>query len=183
MDEKGIFLRINHTELKWLGYTRDELIGEKKFSDLIAPENLPTFQENFSRLKTEGFVWNLELEIIRKDGTTFPVLLNASVIYDSPGHSLMIRSSMFDISDRKRKEDELKQSFNKLHKVLGGIIQAMSLTVESRDPYTAGHQRRVANLARSIGQEMGLIKDQVESIRTAGIVHDLGKIFIPARDP
>ena len=179
MDDKGIFLQINHTELKWLGYTQDELIGEKNFSDLIAPENLPTFQEDFLRLKTEGFVWNLELEIIRKDGTMFPVLLNASVIYDSPGHSLMIRSSMFDISDRKRKEDELKQSFNRLHKVLGGIIQAMSLAVESHDPYTAGHQHRVANLARSIGQEMGLIKDQVESIRTAGMVHDLGKIFIP----
>ena len=179
LDEKGIFLRINHTELKWLGYTRDELIGEKKFSDLIAPENLPAFQENFSRLKTEGFVGDLELEIIRKDGTTFPVLLNASVIYDSPGHHLMIRSTMFDISERKRKEDELKQSFDKLHKVLGGIIQAMAQTVESRDPYTAGHQHRVANLARSIGQEMGLIKDQVEAIRTAGMVHDLGKIFLP----
>ena len=179
LNEKGIFLRINHTELKWLGYTRDELIGEKKFSDLIAPENLPTFQENFSCLKTEGFVGALELEIIRKDGTTFPVLLNASVIYDSPGHYLMIRSTMFDISERKRKEDELKQSFNKLHKVLGGIIQAMALTVESRDPYTAGHQRRVSNLARSIGQEMGLIKDQVEAIRTAGMVHDLGMISIP----
>ncbi len=180
LDEKGIFLRINHTELKWLGYTREELIGEKKFSDLIAPENLPTFQENFSRLKTEGFVGDLELEIIRKDGTTFPVLLNASVTYDSPGHNLMIRSTMFDISERKRKDDELKQSFDKLHKVLGGIIQAMALTVESRDPYTAGHQRRVANLARSIGQEMGLIKDQVEAIRTAGMVHDLGKISLPA---
>ena len=55
----------------------------------------------------------------------------------------------------------------------------MALTVESRDPYTASHQRRVSNLARSIGQEMGLIKDQVETIRTAGMVHDLGMISIP----
>ena len=119
LDEKGIFLRINYTELKWLGYTCDELIGEKKFSDLIAPENLTTYQKNFSRLKTEGFVEGLELEIIRKDGTTFPVLLNASVIYDSPGRSLMIRSTMFNISERKKKEEELEQSLEKLHKVLG----------------------------------------------------------------
>ncbi len=108
LDENGIFQRINHTELRWLGYTRNELIGEKKFSDLIASENLPTFRENFSRLKTEGFVGELELEIIRKDGTTFPVLLNASVIYDSPGHYLMIRSTMFDITERKRAEEALK---------------------------------------------------------------------------
>ncbi len=69
---------------------------------------------------------------------------------------------------------------DKLHKAMGGIIQAMALAVETRDPYTAGHQRRVANLARSIGQEMGLAKDQVEAIRMAGMVHDLGKISIPA---
>ncbi len=83
-------------------------------------------------------------------------------------------------SERKKKEEELKQSLEKLHKALGGIIQAISLTVETHDPYTAGHHRRVANLARSIGQEMGLTKDQVEAIRMAGMVHDLGKISVPA---
>jgi HD-GYP domain-containing protein (c-di-GMP phosphodiesterase class II) len=83
-------------------------------------------------------------------------------------------------SERKKKEEELEQSLEKLHKALGGIIQAMALAMETRDPYTAGHQRRVANLARSIGQEMGLTKDQVEAIRMAGMVHDLGKISIPA---
>ncbi len=56
----------------------------------------------------------------------------------------------------------------------------MVLTVETRDPNTVGHQRRVADLARSIGQEMGLTKDQVEAIRMAGTVHDLGKISVPA---
>ena len=118
LDENGIFQRINHTELRWLGYTRNELIGKKKFSDLIASENLPTFRENFSRLKTEGFVGELELEIIRKDGTTFPVLLNASVIYDSPGHYLMIRSTMFDITERKRAEEALIQSEEKYRTIL-----------------------------------------------------------------
>jgi diguanylate cyclase (GGDEF)-like protein/PAS domain S-box-containing protein len=118
LDENGIFQRINHTELRWLGYTRDELIGEKKFSDLIASENLPTFRENFSRLKTEEFVRELELAIIRKDGTTFPVLLNASVIYDSPGHYLMIRSTMFDITERKRAEEELIQSEERYRTIL-----------------------------------------------------------------
>ena len=63
---------------------------------------------------------------------------------------------------------------------MGGIIQAMALTVESKDPYTAGHQQRVSNLARTIAQEMGLSKDQVEAIRLAGVVHDLGKISVPA---
>jgi putative nucleotidyltransferase with HDIG domain len=74
----------------------------------------------------------------------------------------------------------LQKSLDKLRKALGGVVQAISLTVETRDPYTAGHQRRVANLARAIAQEMGLPEDQVDALRMAGIVHDLGKISIPA---
>src|SRR4030042_2059229 len=63
---------------------------------------------------------------------------------------------------------------------MGGIIQAMAFTVEKRDPYTAGHQRRVADLARAIATEMDLSPDQVDGIRLAGVVHDVGKISIPS---
>ena len=63
--------------------------------------------------------------------------------------------------------------------MVGEIVQAMSLTVEARDPYTAGHQRRVADLARAIATEMGLLEDQVDGIRMAGLIHDLGKMSVP----
>lgn len=75
---------------------------------------------------------------------------------------------------------EVKETFNKLHKSMEGIIKAMSLTVESRDPYTAGHQVRVANLAYQIGHHFGLPEDRLEGIRMAGMIHDLGKISVPA---
>jgi PAS domain S-box-containing protein/putative nucleotidyltransferase with HDIG domain len=81
---------------------------------------------------------------------------------------------------RKRAEEELKQTLEKLRRTLGGTIQAMSLTVETRDPYTAGHQKRVSSLARAIAQEMDLPHNSVENIRIAGIIHDIGKISIPA---
>ena len=61
-----------------------------------------------------------------------------------------------------------------------GTIQTLSSTVETRDPYTAGHQRRVSNLARAIAQEMGLPKDTIDIIRMAGVIHDIGKISVPA---
>jgi len=67
-----------------------------------------------------------------------------------------------------------------LRKALEGIIQVMALTVETRDPYTAGHQRRATNLARAIATEMGLSEEQIDGIRMAGVVHDLGKISVPA---
>jgi len=81
---------------------------------------------------------------------------------------------------RKLAEEELEQTLEKLKKSLIGTIQAMSLMVETRDPYTAGHQRRVSNLARTIAQEMGLSNDTVDTIRIAGTIHDIGKISIPA---
>ena len=113
LDEDGVFLRINSTELDWLGYTRNELIGKKKFSDLIAPRNLPIFRENFSRFKIQGSLRDLELEIIRQDGTTFPALLNATGIPDSQGNYLMIRSILSNITARKQSEDVLRKSEEK----------------------------------------------------------------------
>lgn len=59
-------------------------------------------------------------------------------------------------------------------------IQAISLTIEKRDPYTAGHQQRVAKLAVALAAELGLPKDQIEGIRMGGLIHDIGKIYIPS---
>jgi putative nucleotidyltransferase with HDIG domain len=82
--------------------------------------------------------------------------------------------------ERKNTEKELKQSLDKLTRALSGTIRAMAIVVETRDPYTAGHQRRVADLAQAIAAEMALDDDMVEGIRTAGMIHDIGKISIPA---
>ncbi|HUV07579.1 MAG TPA: HD domain-containing phosphohydrolase, partial [Spirochaetia bacterium] len=81
---------------------------------------------------------------------------------------------------RKRSEETIKNTLSKLRKAMGGIIYVIVSTVEARDPYTAGHQQRVAELARSIAQEMGLSLEEVDGIRIAGSIHDLGKIKIPA---
>ncbi len=75
---------------------------------------------------------------------------------------------------------ELKQSSNKLKTNIEGTIHAMALTVEMRDPYTAGHQRQVANLASAIAKEMGIPTEQIDGIHMAGIIHDIGKLHIPS---
>ncbi len=85
-----------------------------------------------------------------------------------------------EINERKKTEDELKGSFEKLQKTLEGVVHAMAIVVEARDPYTAGHQRRVAELATAIAREMDLPDDQIEEIRIAGLLHDIGKISIPS---
>ena len=80
----------------------------------------------------------------------------------------------------RRKEKERKQTFAKLQKSLEGTINALASAMDKRDAYTAGHQQRVAKLARVLAEEMGLSKDETHGIRTAGIIHDIGKISVPA---
>lgn len=81
------------------------------------------------------------------------------------------------IEDQKT---ELIVSLNKLRTTMAGIIKTLSITVETKDPYTAGHQRRVSDLSRAIAQKMNLEKDVVDAIRVAASVHDIGKIFTPS---
>ncbi len=81
--------------------------------------------------------------------------------------------------ESKKSKEELKHAMDKLRKAIGGIIRVIAFMVETKDPYTAGHQRRVANLARSIANEIGISKDLIDGIRMAGVIHDLGKISIP----
>jgi putative nucleotidyltransferase with HDIG domain len=80
----------------------------------------------------------------------------------------------------QEQKNSLSLNLEHMRKVMAGFISTISATVEAKDPYTSGHQQRVSDLARSIAQQMNLPPMQVEAIRMAGIVHDLGKIYIPA---
>jgi putative nucleotidyltransferase with HDIG domain len=85
-----------------------------------------------------------------------------------------------EIAERKLAEERLQQSYAKLQKNLDEIVHAMSLTVEKRDPYTAGHQKRTTELAMALAGEMGLSEHQIKGIQMAALIHDIGKISIPA---
>jgi putative nucleotidyltransferase with HDIG domain len=85
-----------------------------------------------------------------------------------------------DNIERKRAEAELQQTLESFRKAVGATIQVMVSAVEMRDPYTAGHQLRAANLACAIAMEMGLPQDKIEGLRMAGSIHDIGKLSIPA---
>jgi HD-GYP domain-containing protein (c-di-GMP phosphodiesterase class II) len=86
----------------------------------------------------------------------------------------------FFFQQLETQKDGLTQSLENVRKTMAGFIQTMSSMVEVRDPYTAGHQRRVSDLARTIAQQMNLTPVQIEGVRVAGIIHDLGKLYIPA---
>ena len=114
LDKNGLILSINNTELNWLGYTRDELVGKVKFIDLFEENSKRVFHENFPKFIKSGELVNLEFNVVKKDGTIIPVLLNATSIRDSEGNFIASRSTIFDITDKKKDEEKLKYLNTKL---------------------------------------------------------------------
>ncbi len=127
LDKNGLFVRINDTELKMLGYTREEILGKKKFTDLLTQNSLKTFLESFLRFQQRGWVRDLELQMLRKDGTILPVSLSATSTTDNEGNYLKSRYVVIDISDRQLAEDNLKQSDRKFHAIFNNTFQFMGL--------------------------------------------------------
>ncbi len=107
LDAEGNIIRINDTELNWLGCSRDEIF-DKKFTDFMTAEGKQVFQENFPQFQQQGWINNLEFEIVSKDGTTRWLSVNATAIKDESGNFIMSRSTLFDITERKRAEQMLE---------------------------------------------------------------------------
>ena len=105
LDENGTYVSVNDTELSWLGYTRDEVVGKFKFSDLCTPDSVLLFREVYPRFKREGRVHGLEFEVIRKDGSVMQISLSSVAIRDADGRFLRSRTIVSDVTDRKRTEE------------------------------------------------------------------------------
>jgi HD-GYP domain-containing protein (c-di-GMP phosphodiesterase class II) len=113
-------------------------------------------------------------------GTEVHVLETCTVV---PGHETTfdrVYIADIDIGERKAAEQEIRRQSEQLRRTLEGAVVAMSNVVEARDPYTAGHERRVAELAMAIGGELGMAGEELDALRLAGTIHDVGKIAVPA---
>mgnify|MGYP000936757626 CR=1 FL=1 len=177
----GKFLLANQAFCSMLGYTSFEEMTAA-ITDITHHLYVDPDARQFiiQQLEKEGSIKKYETQFYRKDGSKIWVTINMREVRDPDGNFLYYEGIDEDITTRKIAEESLKETVEKLRKALIGSVRAMSLTVETRDPYTAGHQRRVSSLSRSIAQIMGLAKDTIDNIRIAGIIHDIGKVSIPA---
>jgi putative nucleotidyltransferase with HDIG domain len=121
----------------------------------------------------------LENTCTHKDGHSVVLETSAVPIIGSDGSFLGYRGIDRDITERKKVEQELQRSLKRLEKTMESTIEAITTTIETRDPYTTGHQMRVTDLACAIARVMELPPTQIEGIRVAGLMHDIGKIAIP----
>ncbi len=109
-----------------------------------------------------------------------PVDFTSTLMRQNGGRSRGAVIVVRDITQQVEYDRKIQESMDKLRRILYGIVEAMAKTVETRDPYTAGHQKRVADIAKEIAREMNLGREVIESVDIAGQIHDLGKIAIPA---
>ena len=179
LDDRDRVINLNKGFEQLFGYSLEECLNHP-ISDLIVPEELREEATGLSQtVLSKGIAQQTESVRKHKDGHIIDVaLLGYPMQLDD--NNFGIYAIYSDITLRKRSEETIKNTLSKLRKAMGGIIYVIVSTVEARDPYTAGHQQRVAELARSIAQEMGLSLEEVDGIRIAGSIHDLGKIKIPA---
>ena len=164
---------VNDAACRSLGYSKDELLGHD-LRDFIAPgyaDHLPPESEAGESI--------LEAAHVRKDGTVVPVEVHERIT-EWGGRKVRL-AVVRDITERKKAEERLLVSNEQLERVLTGTLDVIEQMVEVRDPYTSGHQRRVAELAVALAREMNLPEDScVSPIRTAAIIHDIGKTTVPA---
>ncbi|MBN1474509.1 MAG: PAS domain S-box protein, partial [Syntrophaceae bacterium] len=172
IDAGGGLISFNKFSMDLFGYSQEEYNKNMKALQFFAPEEENKLRENIKKVISGTSIPGQEFLFLRKDGSTFPGLIYASTIIKE-NKIIGVRGAIIDITERK-------QSFEKVRTALDATVRAMAATVETRDPYTAGHQQRVAHLAQAIAVEMKLDEEQIEGIRIAGLIHDIGKIAVPA---
>lgn len=154
LDKNGVFQRINETGLHWLGYSRDEVIGQMKIFDLFPPESAAAFRKAFNDLIENGTLRDFEQNLICKDGSLLPVLLNATAIRDETGQFLMSRSTAYNMTERKKTEAERERYLDSLTQLSRRLV---NMQEEERRRLSASlHDRTSPNLA-AIGLNLSVL--------------------------
>ena len=178
VDRNASILVWNQAAEGLFGWAEQEILGR---TNPIVPEGQG---EKFRQLRDRALAGEVyagkELRVLRKDSSAIDISVSTAPLRDESGVIVGLMAVAADISERKRMEKALRESLQKSRRLFDETIHALASAVEKRDPYTAGHQQRVARLACAIADEMGLPAEQINGIRTAASIHDIGKLSVPA---
>jgi PAS domain S-box-containing protein/putative nucleotidyltransferase with HDIG domain len=179
LDRNGQLTYESPSATRILGYQPGYFIGKSPYTH-IHPDDLDQVMKDLDEVfRSVNPGIPTEFRYKKSDDTWIYLEALGSNQFENPGIQGIVLT-VRDISERKKVEDKLQRTLESLKKAVGATIQVLVSAVESRDSYTAGHQSRSANLACAIATEMGLAQEKIEGIRMAGIIHDIGKLSIPA---
>ena len=160
--------RVGSGEEAWLG---------KRPEEVWAPDEAAVSSASADRALAGEKVDEV-IQLRRGDETRYFHALHFPIMRD--GERPLVGGLMIDVTDQVEAQDEVLRQADQLRRTVEGAVLAMSLVVETRDPYTAGHERRVAELATALGQEMGMDGAELDGLRLGSLIHDIGKISVPA---
>jgi len=176
--EEDLTISINNKKFEKLsGYSKKELENKKNWFDFIADEDQKMVHEYYCLRNTQPKLVPREYEIdfINRFRNVRNILISVDII---PG-TLKRAISIVDITRQKQTQKKLEDNYNKMHRIMDQTVSSLATAIEIRDPYTAGHQRKLGCLAVAIAREMGLSKNEIHGISIAGTLHDIGKINVP----
>jgi putative nucleotidyltransferase with HDIG domain/PAS domain S-box-containing protein len=175
---EGRLVRVNPALARMFGMGDASELAEADPLRLFAGDE--SRQRLASPLRSRGFVDSLEILLRRADGSDFWGAVSARAVSGEGQRLAYIDGTVSDVTRRKTATRKLEASLERLGRMTDSTVSAMSLLVDQRDPYTAGHQRQVARLAGAIASEMGMDDEGVRCVRTAGMLHDIGKMCVPS---
>ena len=181
VDKDGKVSLINNRGCEVLEYTKEEILG-KNWIDNFVPERLKNkMNDILMKLKSNQTVAYeyFEHPILTKSGEEKIISWSNTILKDERDEFQGILSSGEDVTIKSRVERELQENYQKLQQIMEDTVYTMAKVVEKKDPYSAGHQKRVSQIATAIAKEMKLPKNKIEGLRVASLVHDIGKIGMP----
>jgi PAS domain S-box-containing protein len=175
----GETIYANNAILDIYGYDSIEELQNTPLKERYTPESYAEFKvRKKKRLRGEFGPSEYEISIVRKDGEIRHLyVLRKEIFWNGQKQSQVVYQ---DITLRRQAEKKLNETLENLRQSIKITIQVLGTASEAKDPYTAGHQKRVADLARAIATEMRLPHDKIEAIRMAAAIHDIGKISVPS---
>lgn len=174
------FIKANDAFCNMLGYSKEQML-QKTFIDITHPNDRERSINLWNQL-IDGGERTVEFEkrYLHQDGYIVWADINLTLVRDENDDPLYFISQIENITEEKKTKQKLEYSHKQLEKTFNSMVDTLGSVISLRDPYTAGHQQRVAELAVEIGREMNLHSDMIEGIKVAGILHDIGKIKVPA---
>ena len=175
---EGDTLYANKAILDLYGFDSLEELNKTPLKDRYTPQSYGAYKSRKIQRQKGDFLAEYEISIVRKNGEARVLQVFRKEVLWNGGKQFQVLYR--DITERKRAEERLHETLQRLHQAVTSTIQVLGMTVEARDPYTAGHQQKTTLLAEAIAGEMGLPPEKIEGLHMAGEVHDIGKISIPS---
>jgi PAS domain S-box-containing protein/putative nucleotidyltransferase with HDIG domain len=179
IDLDGKILLWNRAVEEITGWREEEVLGLPIW--VLAGDNGEEYEALRRRTLNRGVFHSLPMDATRKDGRRIVISYSTAPVLDSENNVVSTMAVIYDISEKMKLESDLKESLEKTNRILDETVHSLSSAVEKRDPYTAGHQQRVARLACALAEDLGGgMVDRQKGIWTAAILHDIGKLYVPA---